>query len=124
MRTFLTDRGLPDPLVGMSGNGYHLVYGVDWEITEDGEDLVECFLKAMAKQFDDAVIKIDTSVHNASRVSKVYGTFPRKGDGADDRVNRMAFIVDAPERVDVDRSLIEAVVAEVMPPTDPPAPTG
>ncbi|MEI6268414.1 MAG: hypothetical protein WCP01_06000 [Methylococcaceae bacterium] len=63
----------------MSGNGYHLYYiltGVknDKAATEAVKDL----LNSLAAKFDNDHIKIDTSVYNPSRITKVCGCVARK----------------------------------------------
>jgi hypothetical protein len=73
----------------MSGNGYHLYYiltGVknDSAATEAVKDL----LNSLAAKFDNDHIKIDTSVYNPSRITKVCGCVARKGVATTDRPYR------------------------------------
>ena len=47
-------QGFPEPLLGDSGNGGHLVYGLDLPNDEASRLLVENFLKAVARAFSTA----------------------------------------------------------------------
>lgn len=74
-----------------SGNGLHLYYHVKPEPETDVvRASVESLLKGLATQFNNKVVGIDTSVFNASRITKVIGTIARKGEESAGRVFRMA----------------------------------
>lgn len=92
IRTYLRDFGWPDPILADSGNGYHLLFRIDLPRQDDG--LVRRVLQALAKQFDNAKVKVDTSVHNPSRICKLYGTLSRKGDPTDERPHRPSAILE------------------------------
>lgn len=89
--------GLPEPVECESGNGYHLLFPIDWPVTKETEETVKNVLKGLAKEFDSAECKIDETVYNASRITKLYGTLAGKGDGTPDRPARMSRIVRIPE---------------------------
>lgn len=91
VRNLLQERGFPKPLVGFSGNGIHLLYGVELPNDEDSLRLIGGCLDALAYQFSDERIKIDTIVKNASRVTRFYGTINVKGD-----IHRRSGILDEP----------------------------
>ena len=95
IRLFMEARGWPAPFVVMSGNGYHLYYvleGVGNDSTS--ADLVRSVLNELASKFDNATVSVDTSVHNASRITKVPGTMMRKGKESELRPYRMAEVCD------------------------------
>jgi hypothetical protein len=78
----------------MSGNGHHLYYVLP-EISND-EESRKCFqvlLNSLASEFDNEVVKIDTTVFNASRITKVVGTIARKGLKSAERPYRMARVL-------------------------------
>ena len=91
IRDYLVERGWPDPILVMSGNGYHLYYILD-EIPNDSDSasLVRQLLKNLSSHFDNSLVGVDTSVYNASRITKVPGTIARKGVETHDRPYRMA----------------------------------
>ena len=110
VREALRALGWPEPLLADSGNGCHLVYKIDLPADDGG--LVERVLAGLAAKYDDDQIKVDRVVHNASRISKLYGTPVRKGDNTKDRPHRMARILDDPDHLEVvSRELLEKVAA-------------
>lgn len=107
----LREVGWPEPVAADSGNGGHLLYRVDLPV-DDGR-LVERCLAALAAIFDCAAVKIDQTVFNAARITKLYGTLVAKGDNTPDRPHRMARILSAPDTVQVvDRVLLESLASE------------
>jgi hypothetical protein len=87
---FLAEKGFADPFAGMSGNGYHLLYPVSLPNDDESRDLIRRGLEALSFVFDDGDTKIDTSVFNAARITKLYGTVARKGDNTPERPHRRA----------------------------------
>ena len=73
----------------MSGNGFHLYFPLD-DLPNTETALVKGTLKELSRRFDSKTVKIDTSVFNASRVTKVPGTIMRKGEASEGRPYRMA----------------------------------
>lgn len=91
---YLKSEGMFDPIVVMSGNGYHLYYKFH-SIPNTPENTAKAgeFLRRLAAKFDNDQVKIDTCVYNASRITKVVGTISRKGVETADRPHRMAEVV-------------------------------
>lgn len=77
----------------MSGNGYHLLYRTTLPNDRQCSELLKRFLASLAVMFDDEMTKIDTSVFNASRICKVYGTMARKGDDTPERPHRRSVLL-------------------------------
>ena len=85
----------PKPIRIMSGNGHHLYYPVlDLPNTDDSKQLTRNFLKQLKGKFNNNVVQIDTSVFNASRITKVVGTVARKGLETSERPYRMAYLYE------------------------------
>src|SRR5262249_49367273 len=59
-------------------------------------ELVERVLKAASATFSDDKVAIDTSLSNASRIIKLYGTMSRKGDPTDARPHRQSQVISTP----------------------------
>lgn len=95
-KDWLATQGFPEPLQADSGNGGHLVYGLDLPNDDPSRLLVENFLKTIAERFSDSKVKADVSVFNAARISKVYGTMACKGDNIPERPHRLSCILEAP----------------------------
>ena len=111
-RDWFAEQGFPAPILADSGNGGHLVYGIDLPNDEEARLLIESVLKVAAERFGDDTVKVDTTVFNAARISKLYGTMACKGDHLRERPHRLARILEAPAALtSVPRELLEKVAA-------------
>ena len=108
VRDHLLGLGWPDPVFADSGNGGHLIFGVDLENTMENVKLLEGVLKALDGLFSTDRVKVDTTTFNASRITKLPGTMARKGDHIPDFCpHRRSCILDAPH-------LLEAVPVTLL----------
>jgi hypothetical protein len=90
---FLAGRKWEAPIAAMSGNGYHLLYRTELPNDRESTELVRKFLASLSLMFDDDTTKVDTSVFNASRICKVYGTAAKKGDDTPERPHRRSMLL-------------------------------
>jgi hypothetical protein len=97
VRDYLREQGWPEPVVGDSGNGYHLLYRVDLPNNQEALELVRGVLEALAFMFSDDAVELDTSVYNAARIWKLYGSTARKGDHTEDRPHRRSKVLKVAE---------------------------
>jgi hypothetical protein len=74
VRFHLVSLGFPEPALCDSGNGYHLLVRVDLPNDDTSTLLVRRFINALAQRFGEGSAHIDTSVFNAARITKAYGT--------------------------------------------------
>jgi hypothetical protein len=119
-RDWLAEQGWPEPVAADSGNGAHLLYAIDLPNDESAWTLVDRCLKAVAARFSDDAVTVDTTVGNAARIWKLYGTVAAKGDGTDERPHRQARLLSTPEQmVVVTVAQLEALGA-LVPEPDPP----
>jgi AAA domain len=84
---------------GMSGNGGHLLVRLpDYPNDAEHAELITKITADIAAAFSDDVVSVDTTVTNAARIWKVYGTLAVKGDSTKERPHRRASIElpDAP----------------------------
>lgn len=93
----LRSQGWPDPIIGDSGNGGHLLYRIDLPIDDGG--MVRGCLQSLDARFSDDQVKVDTSVYNPARIWKLYGTPACKGDSTPTRPHRMAKILEVPDEM-------------------------
>lgn len=91
----LSDEGWGQPIKMMSGNGTHLYFVLD-DMPNDEEStaLIRDTLKNLAAKFNTETMGIDTTVGNASRITKVPGTIMRKGIETEDRPYRTAKVIE------------------------------
>ena len=97
--TFLKGYGFEDPVVGFSGNGYHLLYRVAIGVT--AKDDIKKFLTVLAAIFSTPGLKVDTVNYNPARVCKLYGTLAMKGRDNEEggRPHRMSYIEYLPDEI-------------------------
>ena len=115
---YLRDRGWPNPVTAMSGNGYWLLYPIDLPNDPDAEALVKGALRHLSERFGTKQVAIDQTVSNASRIVALIGTVKLKGDPTTDRPHRRsALTYRPPELVPVTREQL----AELAPPPEPKA---
>lgn len=84
----------PNPKIIIdSGNGYHLLWRCDLPNNEDGTRTLHAFLETLRRVYNNGRIDMDSTVFNASRISKLPGTWARKGDNSEERPHRLAKIL-------------------------------
>jgi hypothetical protein len=106
--------GWPKPVVVDSGNGYQLLYRIDLPVEDDG--LVRKCLRALAEQYDQGNLKIDTVVHDNNRVAKLPGTMACKGKSSEERPHRRSGFFNLPDRFDVvPRELLDKLAGSWQP---------
>lgn len=114
----LSRDGWPTPIQTMSGNGAGLYYRIDLPNDDTSKDLVERVLKGLAERFSNLHVAVDTSVHNAARVTKVAGTVARKGsdfrpdddDETGHRPHRRSWFIEPESPIQtVSKELLESV---------------
>ena len=104
---YLQDQGWPKPIVADSGNGTHLLYRIDMSADEESTRLIKAVLSALNTRFYKAdpktgiKCKVDQTVANPSRISKLYGTPTRKGENTEERPQRSARWIIIPDTVDI-----------------------
>lgn len=119
---WLHGQGWPDPIVADSGNGGHLLYRIALSNDPENTQVIQRCLQALAAQFDSAAVQVDTGVFNASRISKLYGTYTCKGDDTPDRPHRLSRMLSAPASLDyVSLDLLEEVAARIPKPGPRPS---
>ena len=117
---YLQHIGFEDPVVGMSGNGIHLLYRIYLRNTEEHHTLIERCLKSLALMFSNEDVKVDTSNFNQSRICKLYGTLAQKGAGTEERPHRMSHIISAPAEIKQTKKAYLEKLAEQLPKEEKP----
>jgi hypothetical protein len=110
---YLRSRGFKEPVLADSGNGYHGLYRIDLPNDPQSTQLLKSTLEILDKKFSTGNVAIDTTVFNASRIFKVYGSVARKGDSTPERPHRLARILAVPE-VDPWNDPVETTPREVI----------
>lgn len=114
VKTFMTSLGFSEPVEGLSGNGYHLLYRIDLPANDESKQLLNDCLSAIASLFNTKDVKIDTVNFNPARICKLYGTLAQKGANVQSRPHRMSRLTFVPERIQTNsKDLLEAIAAEL-----------
>ena len=119
IRTYLTGIGWPEPVVADSGNGAHLLYCIDLPNDKQSKDLIKRVLENMHILFSDEKASVDTSVFNAARIWKLYGTTSRKGDNIATRPHRKAAVLSVPPVIDMVSADLLTSMAGIFPDQPP-----
>lgn len=93
-RSMLDGFGFVDPVVGDSGNGWHLCYPVDLPNDAQSADQHKRLLATLHSRCADSRASIDLKTFNASRIWKVPGTLTRKGEATAIRPHRYSSILE------------------------------
>jgi len=100
----LVAEGWPEPILADSGNGGHALFPIDLPNDDLTNQRLKKLLSRLARRFNDPpdtipCIKLDTSVYNASRITKLYGTMTGKGDEIENRPHRRSRLLTVTEEV-------------------------
>lgn len=111
---YMKNLGFYEPIRGMSGNGYHLLYRISLLNTDENKKLVGRCLDNLSQMFDTDRVKIDVINHNQSRVCKLYGTLAQKGANTKDRPHRMSKLTSVPPKIEVnDLEMLQKLANEL-----------
>jgi hypothetical protein len=102
LRDWLVSFGFParSLVLADSGNGCHVLARIDLPNDSESEQLVKGCLSAVDLHLSDDRVKVDVTVSNASRITKLYGTMAAKGDDIPERPHRRSRLLeysDSPE---------------------------
>lgn len=85
--------GADKPVLCDSGNGAHLLYSIALPNSEEAKDVVARALQTIKAECPVAGVKVDTSVSNASRITRLYGTLNTKGTDTVERPWRRSRVI-------------------------------
>ena len=100
VRTGLRGQDFPEPVVGDSGNGGHLLYAIRYPNSPEVTKRIEFFLKMLDHEFSTDAAGIDTVVWNPARISKLFGSVARKGDDTEERPHRQSRLLEVPDFIE------------------------
>ena len=121
---WLWDLGWPNPVMADSGNGSHLYYRIDLTNDPLSRSILKAVLTEAKKRFDTAAVEIDGKVIDARRISKLPGTWARKGPHTDDRPHRLARLMSVPDETEaVTLEQLQAASGQVSSTGPGPAPS-
>lgn len=110
----------PGLVVADSGNGGHVRARIDLPNDAASARLIERCLAALAFRFSDEHRKVDTTVSNAARICKLYGTQAVKGDNTPERPHRRSTLLYVPDPIETVPIEKLAALASLAPPEAEP----
>lgn len=118
---FLKENGFNDPIVCMSGNGYHINIPCQIGVNETTDQDIKRFLAALSMLFSDDKVEVDEKVFNRARISKLYGTIAKKGADIPSRPQRMSKILKYPSEIKPTDLEYFRKIAKLYPEPEPPS---
>ena len=94
---FMTGLDFEDYIIALSGNGVHLLYGINEKATDENKQLLANCLKVLDAECSDEIVKIDAVNFKKAQICKLYGTLAQKGTNTADRPFRMSKIITIEE---------------------------
>lgn len=94
VKELLLPEGLGNPIVGDSGNGWHVCYPIDMPNDEAAKKWHRELLYWLKGECGKDRGVVDVSTHNASRIWKLYGTKSQKGTPTSERTHRWAKVIE------------------------------
>src|SRR5215467_923301 len=91
---YLRSNGYPDPVLADSGNGAHLLQPVDLPNNAAALNGVKSLLAVLQAECGTDDIKIDLTMSNAARITKLYGSMACKGDNLPEWPHRRSRILE------------------------------
>jgi len=108
----LSELGWPQPVYGSSCNGAALRYVTD--LPKEQVPIIRELLVKLGMMLPDDLkgkVDVDKTTHDLPRITKVFGTLSRKGQGFEDRPWRRSRIISAPEKLQpVTADMIKALL--------------
>ena len=96
INTKQNQEGWSEGIICDSGNGASLLFRIDLPNSDVSTNLIKKVLSAFDFFYSDEKIQIDTSVFNAARIVKLYGTTTKKGDNTKERPHRVSGLISVP----------------------------
>lgn len=112
---YLVGMGFSEPIICVSGNGYHLYIPCDMPNDDAHHTLVNNFLKSLGNMFSDSHVGIDQSVGNAANLTKLMGTWAKKGSCTPDRPWRQSRFVKVPKEIKANEDSLFQKIADLLP---------
>ena len=122
VESFLMSQGFNRPVKVFSGSGIHLYLRCALACNEGNDNLIRDFLLALGMLFDDANCKIDSVVFNNSRISRLMGTWNRKGSkDSKERPQRICRFLTIPDEIRINEKEFFQKVAALLPKEEKPS---
>lgn len=116
---YLLEQGFNEPIVTVSGNGWHLYLPCNMPNDNEHNELVKRFLQSLSVLFSDQHVGIDEKVFNPARIDKLLGTWAKKGANSQERPWRIARVVKVPQDLSANDDALFHKIADLLPKEEP-----
>lgn len=116
---YLMKEGFGEPIITVSGNGYHLYVPCDMTNDDEHNELVKRFLQSLSKMFSGDGVDIDEKVFNPARIDKLIGTWAKKGSDTKERPWRLAKFIKIPKDLSPNDDALFKKIADLLPKEEP-----
>lgn len=116
---YLMENGFKEPIITVSGNGYHCYVPCNMPNDDEHNELVKRFLQSLAKIFGEGDVEIDEKVFNPARIDKLIGTWAKKGADSKERPWRISKILKVPNDLSPNSDECFRKIADLLPKEEP-----
>lgn len=96
---FLREKGWSEPIICVSGNGWHILVSVDLPCNKETDKIIKDFYTYMGSVFTDDKVEFDEKVYTNARLTKLYSTWAKKGANVPSNPWRQSKIVYIPKEL-------------------------
>lgn len=116
---YLLANGFKEPIITVSGNGYHCYVPCDMPNDDEHNELIKKFLQSLSNIFGGDDVEVDEKVFNPARIDKLIGTWAKKGADSKERPWRISKILKVPSDLTPNDDECFKKIAELLPQEEP-----
>ena len=112
---YLLANGFKEPIITVSGNGYHCYVPCDMPNDDEHNELIKKFLQSLSNIFGGDDVEVDEKVFNPARIDKLIGTWAKKGADSKERPWRISKILKVPSDLTPNDDECFKKIADLLP---------
>lgn len=112
---YLLANGFKEPIITVSGNGYHCYVPCDMPNDDEHNELIKKFLQSLSNIFGGDDVEVDEKVFNPARIDKLIGTWAKKGADSKERPWRISKILKVPSDLTPNDEECFKKIADLLP---------
>lgn len=116
---YLMANGFKEPIITVSGNGYHCYVPCDMPNDDEHNELIKKFLQSLSNIFGGEDVEVDEKVFNPARIDKLIGTWAKKGADSKERPWRISKILKVPSDLTPNDDECFKKIADLLPQEEP-----
>ena len=116
---YLLANGFKEPIITVSGNGYHCYVPCDMPNDDEHNELIKKFLQSLSNIFGGDDVEVDEKVFNPARIDKLIGTWAKKGSDSKERPWRISKILKVPSDLTPNDDECFKKIADLLPQEEP-----